>query len=119
MDSERGSGGAVLEVTDLLIAHHSSPLVSSRLGRPSMNIRYTVNSLDRFRSSKQSSPHRSRCLRGWGSNLCGSLTYAYPRILLSPLDPSLTLTRMQHPAIVSNRENRNPIPMRDLQACAT
>jgi hypothetical protein len=39
MDSERGSGGAVPDVTDLLIAYYSSPFLSSRLGRPSMNVR--------------------------------------------------------------------------------
>jgi len=38
--------------------------------------------------------------------------------VLIPLDPSLTLTRTQCSAIVSNRENRNPLLMRELQACA-
>jgi len=30
-------------------------------------------------------------------------------LILRPVDPSLTLTRMQYPAIVSNRENRKPL----------
>src|SRR5215208_7172462 len=58
MDSEHGSGDAVLEVTDLLIAHYPAPLLSSRFGGSSMNGRldgYTANSLGRFGSSKQSS----------------------------------------------------------------
>ncbi len=28
--------------------------------------------------------------------------------ILRPVDPNLTLTRMQYPATVGNRENRNP-----------
>jgi hypothetical protein len=39
--------------------------------------------------------------------------------LLTPLDPSLTLTRTQYPAMPGNRGNRNPFPMRYLQTHAT
>jgi hypothetical protein len=39
--------------------------------------------------------------------------------LLLPLDPILTLTRMQYPATVSNAGKRKPLPMRNLQTRAT
>jgi hypothetical protein len=38
-------------------------------------------------------------------SLSSYATYCHP---LTPVDPNLTLTRMQCPAKVSNRENRNP-----------
>src|SRR5215208_4854885 len=65
MDSERGSGGALLDVTDLSIAHYPSPLLSSRSGRPSMNGRlYGEFAWSVQIVQTELSPLRSRRVRG-------------------------------------------------------